>query len=107
MVMHWAQWSWLTRAGERIDVPELYRRCARLIEAGEPRDPGFTYSGTLAALVMYGDADYRRAPALWVPMTPFWDRHDAAWDPARTAAAFRDIADQLDAEVPPTRRRRG
>jgi hypothetical protein len=106
MAMHWAQWRWETRDGDWIDVPELYRRCARVIDAGNLPNLGFTATGTIAAIVMFGDPDYRRAPALAVPMTPYWDRR-IPWNPTTASATFRQLADELDTEVLPERRHHG
>jgi hypothetical protein len=104
--MHWADWRWKAPDGTWVDVPELYRRCAAVVECGRPRGKGFSPTNAAASIVMFGDNEHDLAPALWVPMKRFWEYYTDPWESLSAAAAFRALADQLDDEVPPERRRR-
>jgi hypothetical protein len=105
--MEWYEWTRLTPDGTRIDVPEFYRRCAHAIEAGLPPSPHLTYSGIAGAVALFDDPDYARSPALTIPMTRFHQHYNQPWNPVTAAAAFRELADILDDEIPPHRRHRG
>lgn len=105
--MHWAQWRRRAPDGTWLDVPQLYRRCAEVVEAGLPWGTQLSPADVAASIVMFGDDEHDLAPALWVPMRPFWDYYKQSWDAATAAAAFRALADELDSEVPPERRHGG